>query len=71
MILLANKWDSVQRVERDVKRFRERVRGLNPGFAELPLLCVSAATGEGLEALFNQRRRGSSRATARRWAHRH
>jgi GTP-binding protein len=54
VILLANKWDLVQGVERDVKRFRERVRGLNPGFAELPLLCVSATTGEGLEGLFNQ-----------------
>src|SRR5262249_4957324 len=39
---------------RDVRRFRARVRGLRPGFAELPLLCVSATTGEGLEALFNQ-----------------
>jgi GTP-binding protein len=54
VVLLANKWDLVRGVERDVKRFRERVRGLNPGFADLPLLCVSASTGEGLEALFNQ-----------------
>jgi GTPase len=54
VVLLANKWDLVSGRARDVKRFRERVRGLNPGFADLPLLCVSAATGEGLEALFNQ-----------------
>jgi GTP-binding protein len=54
VVLLANKWDLLHGPERDVKRFRERVRGLNPGFADLPLLCVSAATGEGLEALFNQ-----------------
>jgi GTP-binding protein len=53
ILLLANKWDGLQGPERDVKRFRERLRGLNPGFADLPLLCVSAATGEGLEALFN------------------
>jgi GTP-binding protein len=53
VILLANKWDLLQGPARDVKRFRERVRGLNPGFADLPLLCVSAATGEGLDALFN------------------
>jgi GTPase len=54
VILLANKWDLLQGPERDVKRFRERVRGLHPAFADLPLLCVSAATGEGLDALFNQ-----------------
>jgi GTP-binding protein len=54
VVLLANKWDLVHGLERDVKRFRERVRGLHPAFADLPLLCVSAATGEGLEALFNQ-----------------
>ncbi len=54
VVLLANKWDLLHGPERDVKRFRDRVRGLNPGFAELPLLCVSAATGEGLEGLFNQ-----------------
>ena len=54
VVLLANKWDCVHGPERDVKRFRERLRGLNPGFADLPLLCVSAATGEGLDALFNQ-----------------
>jgi GTP-binding protein len=53
VVLLANKWDLVRGAERDVKRFRERVRGLNPGFADLPILCVSASTGEGLEALFN------------------
>jgi GTPase len=54
VVLLANKWDLLGGGERDVKRFRERVRGLNPGFADLPILCVSASTGEGLEALFNQ-----------------
>jgi GTP-binding protein len=54
VVLLANKWDLVKGAERDVKRFRERVRGLNPGFADLPILCVSAESGEGLDALFNQ-----------------
>ena len=52
--MLANKWDLVHGTARDVKRFRDRVRGLNPGFTDLPLLCVSATTGEGLDALFNQ-----------------
>jgi GTPase len=52
VLLLANKWDLVRGSARDVKRFRERLRGLNPAFAELPLLCVSAATGEGLDAVF-------------------
>jgi GTP-binding protein len=54
VILLANKWDLVAGPERDVKRFRERLRTMSPGFADLPLLCVSAETGEGLESLFNQ-----------------
>jgi GTP-binding protein len=54
VVLVANKWDLLQGKERDVKRFRERVRGLHPGFADLPILCVSATTGEGLESLFNQ-----------------
>jgi GTP-binding protein len=54
VILLANKWDLVTGAQRDVKRFRERLRTMSPGFADLPLLCVSAATGEGLESLFNQ-----------------
>ena len=54
VIVLANKWDLMHGTVRDVKRFRERVRGLNPGFTDLPLLCVSATTGEGLDALFNQ-----------------
>jgi GTP-binding protein len=54
VVLVANKWDLLEGRTRDVKRFRDRVRDLNPGFADLPLLCVSATTGEGLEALFNQ-----------------
>jgi GTPase len=53
VVLLANKWDSVQGGARDVKKFRERLRTMHPAFADLPILCVSAATGEGLDALFN------------------
>jgi GTP-binding protein len=52
VIVLANKWDTLTGPGRDVKRFRERLRTSQPGFADLPILCVSAATGEGLEALF-------------------
>jgi len=51
VVLLANKWDAVRGPERDVRRFRRRLAELNPGFAHLPVLCVSAHTGEGLEAL--------------------
>jgi GTP-binding protein len=51
-ILLANKWDAVPRARRDARAFRAAVAGAYPVFASLPLACVSAATGEGLDAVF-------------------
>ena len=50
VILLANKWDAVPR--RDAERFKESVAAAHPVFAPLPLRCVSAVTGEGLDALW-------------------
>ena len=52
VILLANKWDLTSGPDRDVRTFRQRLRALHAGFAALPLLCVSARTGEGLDGLF-------------------
>ena len=51
-ILVANKWDAVPRERRDPQAFREAVAAAHPVFAPLPFLCVSAVTGEGLDALF-------------------
>ncbi len=51
-ILLANKWDRVPRRARDPEAFRSRIAALRPAFAGLPLRCVSARTGEGLNELF-------------------
>ncbi len=52
VILLANKWDLLAGPRRDVRTFRRALAATNPAFATLPLLCVSARTGEGLEGLF-------------------
>jgi GTP-binding protein len=52
IILLANKWDTVPHEQRKVPRFREAVHASHPSFAGLPLLCVSARTGEGLDQVF-------------------
>ena len=51
-ILLANKWDAVPAERRDATTFRRALAELRPAFADLPLLCVSARTGEGLGELF-------------------
>ncbi|TMA49476.1 MAG: ribosome biogenesis GTPase Der [Deltaproteobacteria bacterium] len=51
-ILLANKWDAVPAERRDATTFRRALADLRPAFADLPLLCVSARTGEGLGELF-------------------
>jgi GTP-binding protein len=51
-ILLANKWDLVPPARRDPDAFRERLVAAHGAFASLPLLCVSAVTGEGLGALW-------------------
>jgi len=52
VILLANKWDLLSGPRRDVRTFRRALAAAHPAFASLPLLCVSARTGEGLEGLF-------------------
>jgi len=52
VILLANKWDLVSPARRSMARFRESLVTAHPAFADLPLLAVSAATGEGLGDLF-------------------
>jgi len=49
--LLANKWDAVPAARRDRQRFARDIAAQYPAFASIPLLCVSARTGEGLEAL--------------------
>lgn len=51
VILLANKWDLLSGPRRDVRTFRRTLAAAHPAFASLPLLCVSARTGEGLEGL--------------------
>jgi GTP-binding protein len=52
VLLVANKWDTVPRTRHDSRRFREALVAAHPAFANLPLLCVSAHTGEGLGDLF-------------------
>src|SRR5262249_7920607 len=51
-LLLANKWDLLWGPRRDVRTFRRALAAAHPAFARLPLLCVSARTGEGLEGFF-------------------
>ena len=52
VVLLANKWDTVPAARRDVTRFRADIAALRPAFAALPLLCLSARTGEGVSSIF-------------------
>jgi GTP-binding protein len=52
VVLLANKWDAVPHARRNSRRFRDTLVAAHPAFAPLPLLCVSARTGEGLADLF-------------------
>jgi GTP-binding protein len=52
VVLLANKWDLLAGPQRDVATFRRAIAAAHPAFAGLPILCVSARTGEGLEGLF-------------------
>lgn len=51
VVLLANKWDVVPATARDARRFARTLASRYPAFADLPVLCVSARTGEGLAAL--------------------
>src|SRR5262245_39771120 len=52
VILLANKWDLVPAAGGRRSTFHDRLLAAHPAFARLPLLSVSATTGEGLGALF-------------------
>jgi GTP-binding protein len=52
VIVLANKWDLTSGRQRDVRTFRRALQAGHPGFAALPVLCVSARTGEGLDGLY-------------------
>src|SRR5207237_9535973 len=52
VILLANKWDLVPAAGGKRSTFHDRLIDAHPAFARLPLLSVSATTGEGLGALF-------------------
>ncbi len=52
VILLANKWDLLSGPTRDVAAFRRAIAVAHPAFATLPIVCVSAHTGEGLAGLF-------------------
>jgi len=52
VVLLANKWDTLPPERRDPEAFRRALATERPAFAHLPVLCVSARTGEGLGDLF-------------------
>jgi len=52
VVVVANKWDLLAPEQRTAAVFRETVRGVHPGLAELPLAPVSALTGEGVERLW-------------------
>ncbi len=57
VILVANKWDTVSPPQRDRAAFRRRMAELRRAFADLPLLCVSAKTGDGIDEIFPTVRR--------------
>jgi len=52
VVLLANKWDTLPPERRDPADFRAAIATFHGAFADLPLLCVSAKTGEGLGGLW-------------------
>jgi len=52
VILLANKWDTLPKERRDPDALRAAIATFHGFFADLPLLCVSAKTGEGLSGLW-------------------
>src|SRR5262249_9047668 len=52
IILLANKWDLLPRERRDRRTFQAALAAAHAAFADLPLLPVSAKTGEGLSGVF-------------------
>jgi len=52
IILVANKWDLLPRERRDRRTFQAALAAAHAAFADLPLLPVSAKTGEGLSGVF-------------------
>jgi GTP-binding protein len=52
VLVLANKWDTVPPARRDATSFRADATALRAAFASLPMLCVSARTGEGVADVF-------------------
>ncbi|MCW5891795.1 MAG: ribosome biogenesis GTPase Der [bacterium] len=52
IVLLANKWDLLPPPERSREAFRKHLVALHPAFASLPLLPVSAVSGDGLGKLW-------------------
>ena len=52
VLLLANKWDTVPPTRKDAPSFRADATALRPAFASLPMLCVSAHTGENVGDVF-------------------
>jgi GTP-binding protein len=52
VVLVANKWDTVPPARRETDAFRAALAAAHPAFGDLPLVCVSARTGAGMERLF-------------------
>ena len=52
VLLLANKWDTVSPARRDATSYRTDATALRPAFASLPMLCLSARTGENAAQVF-------------------
>jgi GTP-binding protein len=52
VVLLANKWDLLPRKEQSLAGWRRRVEGLHAAATGLPVLAVSAHSGEGVADIF-------------------
>lgn len=52
LILVTNKWDALQREQRDRKHFGEEIDRRFPSFALVPKLFLSAKTGEGVARIW-------------------
>jgi GTP-binding protein len=52
LLLVVNKWDAVPRAERNRARFLARLRDQYPTLSEVPVVCLSALTGAGVDDLF-------------------
>lgn len=51
VVLVANKWDLVHGAARSAAALRDTITRVHPGLATLPVVPVSAATGEGVDHL--------------------